>query len=143
MRLLRDSIVLSNNWWYNIMMIIIWVKIKMFLYAFIYLKNTTYVFILFIQYVSVFLMSKSLNISKYLHSQFFKCNSVCTSVNCMPLKQLFSRCSKNKKWMKILKLMLNTGQVMFSGEIYYYWPLNSVDKLLVKHRFSLHNLLRY
>jgi len=30
---------------------------------------------------------------------------------------------------KILKLMLNTDQVMFSGEIYYYWPLNSVEKL--------------
>jgi len=36
-----------------------------------------------------------------------------------------------------------SSQVMFSGEIYYYWPLNSVDKSLVKHRFSLHNLLRY
>jgi len=32
---------------------------------------------------------------------------------------------------------------MFSGEIYYNWPLNSVDKSLVKHGFSLHNLLRY
>jgi len=30
---------------------------------------------------------------------------------------------------------------MFSGEIYYYWPINSVEKSLVKHRFSLHNLL--
>jgi len=43
---------------------------------------------------------------------------------------------------------LNIGQVMFSGEIYYYWPLNSSEKvykikLLVKHRSSLHNLLRY
>ena len=36
---------------------------------------------------------------------------------------------------KILKLTVNTGQVMFSGEIYYYWPLNSVDKSLVKHPF--------
>ena len=44
---------------------------------------------------------------------------------------------------KIIKLTVNT--VMFSGEIYYYWPLNSskkVDKIVVKHRFSLHNLLR-
>jgi len=32
---------------------------------------------------------------------------------------------------------------MFSGEIYYYWPLSSVEKSLVKHRFSLYNLLRY
>ena len=47
---------------------------------------------------------------------------------------------KNKKWKKIT---LTSGQVMFSAEIYYYWPLNSVDKSLVKHRFSLHNLLRY
>ena len=39
--------------------------------------------------------------------------------------------------------MVNTGHVLFSGEIYYYWPLNSVDKSLVKHRVSLHNLLRY
>ena len=23
---------------------------------------------------------------------------------------------------------VNTGQVMFSGEIYYYWPLNSSEK---------------
>jgi len=44
---------------------------------------------------------------------------------------------------KILKLTVNTCQVMFSGEIYYYWPLNSVDKSLVTYRFSLHNLLRY
>jgi len=44
---------------------------------------------------------------------------------------------------KILKLTVNTGQVMFSGEIYYYWPLNSVDKSLVKHRFSLHILIYF
>jgi len=24
--------------------------------------------------------------------------------------------------------MVNTGQVMFSGEIYFYWPLNSSEK---------------
>jgi len=36
------------------------------------------------------------------------------------LKQLTSRCAKNKKNKKILKLTVNTGQVMFSGEIYYY-----------------------
>jgi len=41
------------------------------------------------------------------------------------------------------KLPVNTGQVMISGEIYYYLPLNSIEKSLVKHRFSLHNLLRY
>ena len=28
-----------------------------------------------------------------------------------------------KKWTNILKLTVNTGQVVFSGEIYYYWPL--------------------
>ena len=39
------------------------------------------------------------------------------------LKQLSSRCSKNKIWKQILKLTVNTGQVMFSGEICYYWPL--------------------
>ena len=60
------------------------------------------------------------------------------------LNQLYSRCSKIiKENKKEIKLTVNIGQVMFSGEIYYYWPLNSVDKLLVKHRFSLHNLLRY
>jgi len=32
--------------------------------------------------------------------------------------------------MKILKLLVNTGQLMFSGEIDYYWPLNSVEKSL-------------
>ena len=30
---------------------------------------------------------------------------------------------------KIIKLTVNTGQVMFSGEIYYYWPLNSSEKV--------------
>jgi len=39
------------------------------------------------------------------------------------------------------KKRVNTDQVMFSGEIYYYWPINAVEKSLVKHRFSLHNLL--
>ena len=39
--------------------------------------------------------------------------------------------------------MINTGQEMFSAEIYYYWPLNSVDISMVKHCFALHNLLRY
>jgi len=34
------------------------------------------------------------------------------------LKQLTSRCAKNKN--KKNKLTVNTGQVMFSGEIYYY-----------------------
>jgi len=29
------------------------------------------------------------------------------------------------------KITVNTGQVMFSGEIYYYWPINSVDKIVV------------
>jgi len=50
---------------------------------------------------------------------------------------------KKSKMKKILKWTVNTDQVMFSGEIYYYWPLNSVDKSFLKHRFSLHNLLRY
>ena len=48
------------------------------------------------------------------------------------LKQLSSSCSKNEK---IIKLTVNTGPVMFSGEIYYYWPLNSsekVDKIIGK-----------
>jgi len=36
------------------------------------------------------------------------------------LKQLTSRCSKiYKKNENIIKLTVNTGQVMFSGEIYY------------------------
>jgi len=42
-----------------------------------------------------------------------------------------------KKW-KQIKLTVNTGQVMFSGEIYYYWPLNSgekVDKIVGKISF--------
>ena len=26
---------------------------------------------------------------------------------------------------------VNSGQIMISGEIYYYWPLNSVDKIVV------------
>jgi len=50
---------------------------------------------------------------------------------------------KYKMKKKLLKLTVNTGQVMFSEDIYYYWSLNAVDKSLVKHRFSLHNLLRY
>jgi len=47
---------------------------------------------------------------------------------------------KNKK---ILKLTVNTGQVMFSGEIYYTDPLIQLTKSLVKHHFSLHILQRY
>jgi len=39
--------------------------------------------------------------------------------------------------------MVNTGQIMFSGEIYYYWPQIQLTKSLVKHSFTLHNLLRY
>jgi len=37
--------------------------------------------------------------------------------------QMLKKNEKNK-----LKLTVNTGQVMFSGEIYYYWPLNLVEK---------------
>ena len=40
-----------------------------------------------------------------------------------------------KKWKKIT---VNNGQVMFNGEIYYYWPLNSsekVDKIVGKTSF--------
>jgi len=44
---------------------------------------------------------------------------------------------------QLKKITVNTGQVMFSGEIYFYWSLNSVGKSLVKHRFSFYNLLRY
>ena len=40
------------------------------------------------------------------------------------LKQLTSKCSKNK-------ITVNTGPVMFSGEIYYYWPLIQLTKSLV------------
>jgi len=29
---------------------------------------------------------------------------------------------------------------MFSGEIYYYWPLYSVEKSLVKQRFSFYRI---
>jgi len=39
--------------------------------------------------------------------------------------------------------MVNTGQAMFSGEIYYYWPLIQLTKSLVKHCFSLHNIIIY
>ena len=58
------------------------------------------------------------------------------------LKQLSSKCSKNKRW-KIIKLTVNTGQVMFSGEFYLTDPLIQLTKSLVKYRFSLHNLLYY
>jgi len=47
---------------------------------------------------------------------------------------------KNKK---VKKKLVNTGPVMFSGEIYYTDPLIQFTKSVVKHRFSLHNLLRY
>jgi len=36
------------------------------------------------------------------------------------------------KAVDLKKYTVNTGQVMFSGEIYYYWPLNSVDKIVGK-----------
>jgi len=51
------------------------------------------------------------------------------------LTQLTSRCSKNKRNKK--KLTVNTGQVIFSGEIYYNTPLNSVDKIVGKTSFFL------
>jgi len=35
---------------------------------------------------------------------------------------------------KIIKLTVNTGPVMFSGEIYYTDPLIQLTKSLVKHR---------
>jgi len=41
---------------------------------------------------------------------------------------------------KEIKLTVNTGQVMFGGEIYYYLPLNSsekVDKIVGKTSFFL------
>ena len=44
------------------------------------------------------------------------------------------------------QLMVSTGQVMFNGENYYYWPLNSsekVDKIIGETWFILHNLLCY
>jgi len=39
---------------------------------------------------------------------------------------------------EIIKFTVNTGQVMFKGEICYYWPLNSsekVDKIVGKTSF--------
>ena len=48
-----------------------------------------------------------------------------------------------KKMKKTLKLTVNNGPAMFSGEICYTDPLIQLTKSLVKHRFSLHNLLRY
>jgi len=38
---------------------------------------------------------------------------------------------------------VNTGPVMFSGEIYYSDHFIQLTKSLVKHSFSLHNLQRY
>jgi len=43
-----------------------------------------------------------------------------------------------KKNEKIIKLPVNTGQDMFSGEIYFHWPLNlteKVDKIVAKTSF--------
>jgi len=39
------------------------------------------------------------------------------------------------KKQKINEKKVNTGQVMFSGEMCYYWPLNSVDKYVGKISF--------
>ena len=45
-----------------------------------------------------------------------------------------------KKKKKIIKCTVNTGPVMFSGEIYYTDPLIQLTKSLVKtNRFSSHN----
>jgi len=41
------------------------------------------------------------------------------------------------------KITIKNGPVMFRGEIYYTDPLIQLTKSLVKHSFSLHNLLRY
>jgi len=45
--------------------------------------------------------------------------------------------------LQLLKKRVNTGLVMFSGQIYYSDPLIQLTKSLVKHSVSLHNLLRY
>jgi len=42
---------------------------------------------------------------------------------------------KNEIMKTIIKVTVNTGQVMFSGEIYYYQPLNSVKKNVGKTFF--------
>jgi len=49
------------------------------------------------------------------------CVCLCKTIKytSMALKQLSSKCKKINKKITII----NTGQVMFSGEIYYYWPL--------------------
>jgi len=56
---------------------------------------------------------------------------------CPALKQLNSRCSKKTEKKKQTKTV-NTGQVMFIREIYYYWPFNSSgknDRIVVKTSF--------
>ena len=45
---------------------------------------------------------------------------------------------KNEK-----QITVNTSQIMFSGEIFYTKTLIQLTKSLVKHSFTLHNLLRY
>jgi len=41
------------------------------------------------------------------------------------------------------KLTVNTGQIMFSEDIYYTETLIQLTKSLVKHGFTFHNILRY
>jgi len=43
----------------------------------------------------------------------------------------------------MIKLTVNTAPDMFGEDIFYTDPLIQLTKSLVKHRFSLHNLLRY
>jgi len=63
---------------------------------------------------------------------------------CPTLISIKSSCpSDAQKNEKQKKITVNSGPVMFSGEIYYTDPLILLTKSLVKYSFSLHTLLRY
>jgi len=87
---------------------------------------------------------KELKQIKYIFGSFDKLNHYIPSYS-DTLKSSWPPDAQKYKMKKKVKLTVKIGQAMFSGEIYYYWPLNlseKIDKITGKTTFSLHNLLK-
>ena len=71
---------------------------------------------------------KELKQIKYIFGSFDKLNHYIPSYS-DALKSSWPPDAQKYKMNKIIQLTVKTGQVMFSGEIYYYWPLNSSENV--------------
>ena len=67
---------------------------------------------------------------------FTRIMNMATAFSCILKSYILTEVFKAADTQMLKKtITVNTGQVMFSGEIYYYWPLNSVDKIVGKTSF--------